>query len=57
MEISDEPFGKGLISTVEIESPLSPPRLLVNRTGGAGGLSSSLDILKLNLTPTKLYEN
>lgn len=39
------PFGRGLMSTGGIESPRSlPPRLLVRRTGGAGGLSSSLDI-------------
>lgn len=39
------PFGRGLMSTGGVESPRSlPPRLLVRRTGGAGGLSSSLDI-------------
>lgn len=39
------PFGSGFMSTgaaLSIRSP--PPRLLVSRTGGAGGLSSSLDI-------------
>lgn len=39
------PLGSGLISTEATESPRSVPRLLVRRTGGAGGLSSSLDIL------------
>lgn len=42
------PLGNGLMSTGGALSPrspmLPPPRLLVKRTGGAGGLSSSLDI-------------
>lgn len=38
------PFGRGLMSTEATESPRSVARLLVSRTGGAGGLSSSLDI-------------
>lgn len=42
----DLPFGRGRMSTGGVESPRSlPPRLLVSRTGGAGGLSSSLDIV------------
>lgn len=50
----NKPFGNGLISTGGALSPRSlPPRLLVNRTGGAGGLSSSLDIIYLY----SLYRN
>lgn len=42
----NKPFGSGRKSTGGA-SPALPPRLLVNRTGGAGGLSSSLDIIIL----------
>lgn len=55
------PFGRGLISTAG-QSPImlvdkrtlvsdtpAPLRLLVNRTGGAGGFSSSLDIATYTL--------
>lgn len=41
---SHSPFGKGFRSGGPSSLSL-PPRLLVSLTGGAGGLSSSLDIL------------
>lgn len=47
------PFGRGLMSTEATESTLSVARLLVRRTGGAGGLSSSLDISNLGLAANK----
>lgn len=47
MNCSGVPLGRGLISTGGAESTLSVPRLLVNLTGGAGGFSSSLDMLPL----------
>lgn len=49
------PFGSGLISTEATESPRSVARLLVNRTGGAGGLSSSLDIVQASPSPINGY--
>lgn len=56
----DIPLGSGRISTdgpspLPMPGPRSPPRLLVKRTGGAGGLSSSLDILKNYAIALLLY--
>uniref|UniRef100_A0A1A9ZWS2 Uncharacterized protein n=1 Tax=Glossina pallidipes TaxID=7398 RepID=A0A1A9ZWS2_GLOPL len=54
----NKPFGRGFISTAGAspEAPpvmppptRSPPLLLVKRTGGAGGLSSSLDMVSSGL--------